>query len=165
MQCGFALGPGAGHPEGKHGLASAGTAHGQVALQHGNGGFAAGEFELGIGFHSVAQAHHGQLHLALHNLAHGLDAYFPVGEEHNMERLPLEQGSNPDFHLGDNAHPTLGSHEHLTNIGAGRRGGKGGDVERTPQGFDATAGKHLLDAAVAQRLLATGAARHPAANG
>ncbi|MNQ68896.1 hypothetical protein D3C85_834670 [compost metagenome] len=165
LQGGGILGAAAGNAEGQHALAGRGAAQGEVLLQQGDLPWMTGQGQLGLGFDGVGQAQHGQRHARLGQAADALESLFPVGHEDRVEILLLGQPADPHAHLGDDAETPFRAQHQLAQVRTRRRGWESRQLHRAGESFQGAAGEQLLDAAIAQRLLAAGAAGHPAAEG
>ncbi|MCY1337696.1 hypothetical protein D9M69_235310 [compost metagenome] len=125
----------------------------------------AGQGQLGFGLDGIRQAQHRQRYARLGQLADRRQRLVPARQEHRIEALVLGQPADPHLDLGDHPEAPFRAKHHFAQVGAGRRGREGGHLQRPGEGLQGAAGEQLLDAPVAQRLLATGAAGHPAAEG
>ncbi|MNF51701.1 hypothetical protein D3C84_330250 [compost metagenome] len=155
----------AGNTERQQAFARTGAAQGQVLFQPGDLLRVTGQRQLGFGFHRVGQTQHRQRHARLGQLADGLQRLGPIGQEHTVETFIGGQCADPYLHLGNDPEAALTTQHHFAQIGSGRRGRKGGNVQRSGKGFQGPAGEQLLDPPIAQRLLATGAAGDPTTQG
>ena len=155
----------AGDAEGQHALAGAGAAQGQVFFQPGDLPGVAGQGQLGLGLDGVGQAQHRQRHARLHQGADAGQSLLPAGQEHGKELLLLGQPGDPYLDLGDHPEAPFRTEDQLAQIRAGGRGRKGRDLQGAGESLDLAAGKQLLDAPIAQRLLTAGTAGHPATEG
>ena len=144
-------------------FAAGAAAPAEVALQRGDQPLVSGQRQCGQGLGGVGQAQHGQRQTGLGQCAHRFLRRFPVGKENGVELLARRQLAHAHCRLGDDAQASLGAEQHFAQVGTGRRGRVGGDVPGADRSLHVRAGQQLLDAAIAQRLLAAGARSHPAA--
>ena len=116
-------------------------------------------------FGGVVEAQHGRGGAAPEDLPARLEA---VGERGEVIRRPALGGRNrvgPQPHPGDHAERALGADEQLGQIGPDRgRGGAAGADHPAVGEHDLEADHHVLDLAVAGRVLAGAAAGDPAAD-
>src|SRR4051812_33906442 len=68
-------------------------------------------------------------------------------------------------HLGDDAEHTFGAHDQLTQIRPGGRGGGAAEGENARRGDDPKPAHHVIEAAVARRILTRRAGGREAADG
>ena len=163
---GVAGGAGVGcHPQHQHAFARATAAPGQIALQPGDQACVADQSEVGFGLYPVGQAQHGQGQFALHQLAHRRLGCVPVREKQGVKALVLRQRRDPQRGLGQNAKAAFRAQYQFAQVRPGAGRGQGRDAQRAQRRLQPPAGKQLLDAAIAQRLLAAGARHHPATHG
>ena len=152
----------AGDADQEHHGSLADLAHLEVALEPGDQLFVPGQRQLGFGFYLVRQSQHRQAQVGLRQCAHRFDASLPMGEEHGVEVFVRGQRANAYRGLGDQAQAAFRAHQRLAQIGPGTGGRQASDGDATTRGRQSRAMKQLLDAPIAQRLLAAGARHHPA---
>ena len=117
----------------------------------------------GHGFHGVRQAQHRERRAQLDQRARCGHARLPVRQEHGDETLDLGHAAHAHDGFGDHADPAFRAEHELAQVRARRTRRERRNAERASRSLDRPAGEQLFDASVAQRLLARGAARDPAA--
>jgi hypothetical protein len=106
--------------------------------------------------HREREAHRG-------DLPHRGDGRLEVGEEDAVDLLARRERRDADGRLRDHAEPPLAPEDELAQVGPGGGGGERRKVEAPRRRLDAPPGEEPLDPPVAERLLAAGAGRDPAA--
>ena len=143
-------------------FAFAAAAQGQVAFQPADQPGVAGQREAGLGLNAIAESRHAQRQPALDQRAHSGFGGVPVWQKNGVKTLVLGQWADAHRDLGQNAKATFRAHHQFAHVRAGAGGGQRGNRERADRGFHMAACKQLLNASVAQRLLAAGTRHHPA---
>ncbi len=153
----------AGCADQQQALAVTATAPGKVALQQAQQRPVAGKDQRGRGLRRIGQAQQRQRQTRLRNRAHRVLRARPVGKEQSMERFAFGQRRHAHAGLGEYAEAAFRAQHHFAQIDPGRRRRKSRNQQRARGRLDAASSEQLLDAAIAQRLLAGGTRGDPAA--
>ena len=153
------------HAQHQHAFAAGASAPAQVTLHGADQARVAGQRQIGFGLDAVGQAQHRQREPALHQFAHGGLGGIPTGQKNGMEAFVFGQRRHAQRGLGQHAEAPLGTEHQFAQVRAGAGGRKGRQGQTANGRLQPPACEQLLDAAVAQRLLAAGTRHHPATHG
>ena len=111
-----------------------------------------GQVDAGLGL--VGQPHHGRAGAGLRDGAQRVGAGGEVGERPRLVAGGCRHRVHPHAHAGDDAEHALGADEQLAQVRARRGRRRPAEVEHARRGDRAQAADHVVEPAVARRVLA-----------
>ena len=126
---------------------------------------ALGGRQIHPGLSLVGQPQHGRAGAGLRDRPQRVGAGGEIRERPRLVTCRLRHGVHAHPYAGDHAESALGAEQHLTQVGARSRGGSATQVQGARRGDRAQPADHVVEAAVARRILAGRAGGSEAADG